>query len=87
MSEQHVQADKLKLSAEDPAQHNTNGAEEEQVERSYTENNAGNAQDAVNELLSNMSFLERKNDLLYSIPQGCPEPTCLHALTVQLQSR
>lgn len=82
MSHHSVQAQAVNASATD--QQAADGSEtypeasfeEDQVERSYKENNSGNAQDAVKTLMENMNFLERTNELLYTVPRG----TTLHSL-------
>lgn len=75
----HTEAERLQQSAKDPGNHKDRN-EEEEVERSYRENSAGNAQAAVENLMSNMEFLQRESDLIYIIPKGdqarmqCREP-------------
>lgn len=65
----HIEAERLQQSAKDPENHK-NGNEEEEVEKSFKENSAGNAQAAVENLMSNMDFLQRESDLIYIIPKG-----------------
>ncbi len=75
----HIEAERLQQSAQDPENHKDCN-EEEEVEKSYKENSAGNAQAAVENLMSNMDFLQRESDLVYIIPKGdqacmqCREP-------------
>ena len=90
MSEHNVSADKLKQSAKDPQYGMHDDArdcsEEDQVERSYKENYSGNAQDAVQKLMNNMDFLERKTELLYNVPKGAAQhfrTLCMRALTTR----
>ncbi|DBA91897.1 TPA: hypothetical protein ACH3X2_003803 [Trebouxia sp. C0005] len=64
-----IEADRLQQSAKDPENHKDCN-EEEEVEKSYKENSAGNAQAAVENLMSNMDFLQRESDLIYIIPKG-----------------
>lgn len=64
-----IHAQHLAQSAEDP-EHGRDCSEEDQVEASYKENFAGNAQAAVDEFMSNMDFLEREGDLVYVVPKG-----------------
>ena len=71
----HIEAERLQQSAKDPENHK-NGNEEEEVEKSYKENSAGNAQAAVENLMSNMDFLQRESDLIYVIPKGVK--ACMH---------
>lgn len=70
-----IEADRLQQSAKDPENHKDCN-EEEEVEKSYKENSAGNAQAAVENLMSNMDFLQRESDLIYIIPKG--GQACLH---------
>lgn len=65
----HIEAERLQQSAKDPGNHKDCN-EEEEVEKSYKENSAGNAQAAVENLMSNMDFLQRESDLVYIIPKG-----------------
>jgi len=75
----HIEAERLQQSAKDPGNHKDCN-EEKEVEKSYKENSAGNAQAAVEKLMSNMDFLQRESDLIYVIPKGdqarmqCREP-------------
>lgn len=89
MSEHNISANKLKQSVKDPedgAHHDaTDCSEEDQVERSYKENYSGNAQNAVQKLMNNMGFLERKTKLLYNISKGTAQhftTVWMHALTL-----
>ena len=63
-----IHAEHLAHSAEDP-EHGP-CSEEDEVEASYKENSAGNAQAAVDEFMSTMDFLEREGDLIYVVPKG-----------------
>ena len=65
-----VQAERLSGGAEDPEHHGRDCSEEDEVERSYKENYAGNAQAAVENFVSNMEFLQREGDLVYLVPKG-----------------
>lgn len=65
-----VQAKRLAQSAEDPEHDGQHCSEEDEVEASYKENFAGNAQAAVDEFMSNLDFLEREGDLAYVVPKG-----------------
>lgn len=65
-----VHAERLAQSAGDPEHPGRDGSEEDEVEASYKENLAGNAQAAVDEFMSNMDFLEREGDLVYVVPKG-----------------
>ena len=90
----HIEAERLQQSAKDPEKHKDCN-EEEEVEKSYKENTAGNAQAAVENLMSNMEFLQRESDLIYVIPKGgqacmqCREPLGLELprhVAIQLHS-
>ncbi|KAL3133571.1 hypothetical protein ABBQ38_007418 [Trebouxia sp. C0009 RCD-2024] len=70
MADGAVHAERLARSAEDPKHPGRDCSEEDEVEASYKENFAGNAQAAVDEFMSNMGFLEREGDLVYVIPKG-----------------
>ena len=70
-----IHAQHLSQSVEDP-EHGRDCSEENEVEASYKENFAGDAQAAVNEVMSNMDFLEREGDFTYVIPKGI----CMHML-------
>ncbi|KAL0035786.1 hypothetical protein WJX77_002605 [Trebouxia sp. C0004] len=65
----YIKAERLQQSAKDPENHK-DCDEEEEVEKSYKKNSAGNAQAAVENLMSNMEFLQRESDLIYIIPKG-----------------
>lgn len=85
----HIEAERLQQSAKDPGDHKDCN-EEKEVEKSYKENSAGNAQAAVKKRMSNMDFLQRESDLIYVIPEGdqarmqarmqCREPLGLELL-------
>lgn len=82
MADGAVHAERLARSAEDPKHPGRDCSEEDEVEASYKENFAGNAQAAVDEFMSNMGFLEREGDLVYVIPKGTERNTqtfVLHA--------
>lgn len=70
-----IHAEHLAHSAQDP-EHGRDCSEEDEVEASYKENFAGNAQAAVDEFMSNMDFLERESELIYVVPKGI----CMHML-------
>ena len=70
MADGAVHAEKLAQSAEHPETPGRDCSEEDEVEASYKENFAGNAQAAVDEFMQNMEFLEREGDLVYVIPKG-----------------
>ena len=70
-----VHAERLSEGAEDPEHHGHDCSEEDEVERSYKENYAGNAQAAVDNFMSNMDFLQREGDLIYVVPKG---KACMH---------
>lgn len=61
-----IQAERLQQSEGRPEPE----GEELAVEKSYKENNSGNAQAAVESLMSNMDFLQREGDLVYVVPEG-----------------
>ncbi len=65
----YIEAERLQQSAKDPGNHKDCN-EEDEVEKSYKENSASNAQAAVENLMSNMEFLQRESDLTYIIPKG-----------------
>lgn len=75
MASGDIHAQHLAQSAEDP-EHGRDCSEEDEVEASYKENFAGNAQAAVDEFMSNLDFLEREGDLIYMVPKGI----CMHML-------
>lgn len=67
-----IQAERLQQSEGRPEPE----SEELAVEKSYKENNSGNAQEAVESLMSNMDFLQREGDLVYVVPEGTD--FCMH---------
>lgn len=71
-----IHAEHLAHSAQDPEHGREACSEEDEVEASYKENFAGNAQAAVDEFMSNMDFLERESELVYVVPKGI----CMHTL-------
>ena len=70
MCNDSIRAESLQRSSEDTAQPDCEGSEKEEVERSYKENSAGNAQAAVDEFMKKMDFLQREGDLAYIVPKG-----------------
>ena len=70
-----VHAERLSEGAEDPEHPGRDCSEEDEVERSYKENYAGNAQAVVEDFMNNMDFLQREGDLIYVVPKGT---ACMH---------
>ncbi len=74
MAGDNIEAERPRHSEEAP-EYRRHCSDEEQVDKSYQENSAGK-QAAVDNVMSNVDFLQREGDLTYVIPKGVC--SCMH---------